>query len=94
MNTSKIRAHQHTPFKELILYLEEFLVVVGRGPLEFSLEGVHDDKMIAEGLLDGCVLFEVLLQIAEVNVSTQLSIFRFVCLILCRFYIKAGFDRC
>ena len=35
--------------RQLEYYLEEFLVVVGRGPLELSLEGVHDGEMFVGG---------------------------------------------
>ena len=38
--------HANKQQQELGCYLEEFLVVVGRGPLELSLEGVHDGEMI------------------------------------------------
>ena len=32
--------------RQLGCYLEELFVVVGRGPFELSLEGVHDGEMI------------------------------------------------
>ena len=45
----------HAQARQLGHYLEEFLVVISRGPLELSLEGVHDGEIIGEEVVvAGC----------------------------------------